>query len=95
MRLPVGTAFRGKVLLADNPFTEGNVEAETYKSDDPPQEPYLPNYRLNVKIDDQGIFVVTLPRAGWWLIAFPSRGEGRGTTESGCAGRRTDRRVSV
>jgi cobalt/nickel transport protein len=72
--IPVGTAFRGKVLLADRPFNEGNVEAETYASKDPPKEPYLPNFRLNVKTDDQGIFVVTLPRAGWWLIACATDG---------------------
>lgn len=73
--IPVGSVFRGKVLSDGQPQPEVVVEAETYAPGKLRHEGgYLPNYRLGVLTDDAGVFAVTLPKAGWWLIAAATDG---------------------
>jgi cobalt/nickel transport protein len=83
--IPVGTAFRGKVVFntrsgprgrefQSQPMLEGVVEAESFTPDRRPGWAYLPRNRLAVQTDDNGIFSVTLPQAGWWLLSCATDG---------------------
>lgn len=81
--IPVGSVFRGKVLFnqpqgprdfTSRPMVEGVVEAESYTPDGRPGHAYLPANRLGVLTDDRGVFAITLPTAGWWMITLATDG---------------------
>lgn len=83
--IPAGTTFRGKVvfntrsgprgrMINSRPAPEAVVEAESYTPDQRPGTAYLPNNRLAVLTDDKGVFSVTLPTEGWWMISVATDG---------------------
>ncbi|MEZ6184225.1 MAG: DUF4198 domain-containing protein [Planctomycetota bacterium] len=88
--LPVGATFRGKVLLHDQPFADGVLEAETYTDVTPDPLPELMEYRRAERTDPNGCFAVTLDRAGWWLLSVATDG---GPGEQGLSNRRVQRAV--
>ncbi|MGE0709953.1 MAG: DUF4198 domain-containing protein [Planctomycetota bacterium] len=83
--LPVGTAFRGRVVynrhsgprgrdITSVPLIEGVVEAECFTPDKRPGWAYLPENRLAVQTDERGYFTVTLPQEGWWMLSCATDG---------------------
>lgn len=72
--VPVGTSWRGQVLLGGQPMIGGVVEAETYTEAVPEPLPELMEYRRAERTDPQGCFAVTFDRAGWWLLSVATDG---------------------
>lgn len=81
--IPRGSVFRGKVLFnrklgprdfKSRPMEDGVVEAESYSPDRRPGHSYLPESRLGVTTDKNGVFAITLPTAGWWMISVATDG---------------------
>lgn len=83
--IPAGTTFRGKVVfntrsgprgrkITSRPMLEAVIEAESYTPDQRPGTDYLPNNRLAVLSDDKGVFNVTLPTEGWWMLSVATDG---------------------
>ncbi|MBL4844330.1 MAG: DUF4198 domain-containing protein [Planctomycetes bacterium] len=81
--IPVGSVFRGKVVFnsklgprdfKSRPMLEGVVEAESYTPDRRPGHSYLPANRLGVTTDRNGVFAITLPTRGWWLLTVATDG---------------------
>lgn len=81
--IPVGSTFRGKVVFntklgprdfKTRPYEDGYVEAESFTPDRRPGHSYLPANRLGVISDRNGVFSVTLPTAGWWMISVATDG---------------------
>ena len=50
------------------------VEAETRSRPLPRRGAYLPAFRLNVKTDNDGVFAVSLPQKGWWMLSAATDG---------------------
>ncbi len=73
--IPTGSVFRGQVLASGQAMPEMIVDAETYAPGHLQHEGgYLPKYRLGVRTDDQGVFAVTLPKPGWWILSTATDG---------------------
>ncbi|MEZ6186802.1 MAG: DUF4198 domain-containing protein [Planctomycetota bacterium] len=75
--IPVGSVFRGRIVhhvqgddgfLEAQPMRDMIVEAES-RSRRCRVAPPNAEFRLNVKTDADGVFAVTLPQAGWWMIS--------------------------
>lgn len=81
--IPAGSTFRAKVLyntklgprdFKSRVFEEGYVEAESFSPDGRPGHSYLPANRLGVVTDRNGVFAITLPTAGWWMLSVATDG---------------------
>ena len=90
--IPVGSTFRGKVVLNSKlgprdfktrVLEGGYVEAESFSPDGRPGHGYLAANRLGVLSDPNGVFAITLPTAGWWMISVATDG---GPGEQGLSG---------
>jgi cobalt/nickel transport protein len=64
-----GVAFRARVVLDGTPVAGCEVEIERYNAAPPKTLPPDEFVTAVVKTDAQGIFVATLPEAGWWGLA--------------------------
>jgi len=81
--IPVGSTFRGKVVLnakisprdfKSRILEDGYVEAESFSPDGRPGHSFLPANRLGVVTDRNGVFAITLPTAGWWMLTVATDG---------------------
>ncbi|MBI1386990.1 MAG: DUF4198 domain-containing protein [bacterium] len=69
--LPAGAVFTAQVMKGDQPVAGAEVEIEHYNeiAPDPDHLPPDPMITGVVVTDPNGIFTVTLPKAGWWIVA--------------------------
>ncbi|WP_022853228.1 DUF4198 domain-containing protein [Thermodesulfatator atlanticus] len=75
-----GNTFRGLVVINGKPAPNIEVEVEYYNKDGRAHAPKDPFVTQVVKTDENGIFVYTVPWAGWW--GFSALGDG-GTIKKG------------
>lgn len=78
-----GSLFTGRVMLGDQPVADAEVEVEQYLTEEPdldslPPDPFITRV---VVTDPNGVFHITLPQAGWWVVACAVDGVGRHTQD--------------
>lgn len=86
----VGDTFRGQVFEGPGPMAGGVVEGETYTDVMPYPAPELAFTRRAERTDPNGVFSMTLDKAGWWLISVATDG---GPGEQGVLDRPAHRAV--
>ncbi len=67
--LYAGNVFQGRVLLNGKPAPHTDVEIEYYNRDGRAKAPSPYLVTQVVRADDNGVFTVGIPRAGWWGFA--------------------------
>ena len=67
--LYAGTVFQGRVLLDGKPSPHTDVEIEYYNRDHTAHAPTPYLVTQVVRTDDNGVFTVGIPKAGWWGFA--------------------------
>lgn len=67
--LYAGNVFQGKVLVDGKPAPGTEVEIEYYNKDKKSEAPNGYFVTQVVKADNNGIFICTVPKAGWWGFA--------------------------
>jgi cobalt/nickel transport protein len=72
--IKVGDTFRGQVFEGRGPMMGGVVEGETYTDVMPYPAPELAFTRRAERTDPNGVFSMTLDRAGWWLLSVATDG---------------------
>ncbi len=68
--LEAGTTFRARALVDGKPAPGVHVELEHLNATPPAEVPPEPFVTRVEKTDADGELVVTLDRAGWWILAF-------------------------
>lgn len=64
-----GNSFVGKVLLKGEPVANAEVEVELYNKDGQYTAPSDYHITQVIKADENGVFVFTCPKPGWWGFA--------------------------
>ncbi|MDP8244340.1 MAG: DUF4198 domain-containing protein [Candidatus Hinthialibacter antarcticus] len=77
--LEAGSVFTGRVMMSDKPIADAEIEVEHYLTEEPdldalPPDPFITRV---VVTDPNGVFHITLPESGWWVVACAVDGIGR------------------
>lgn len=66
-----GFTFRGRLLSGEKPIANQTIYLEHFEENvpDPDSIPVEPLVTFEVKTDNDGFFIATLPEKGWWIVA--------------------------
>lgn len=64
-----GTSFTGKVVYKSSPLANSVVEYEYFNEKKQYTAPSDYHVTATIMTDENGVFTITLPKAGWWAVS--------------------------